>query len=101
MEELESPLPEVDQQKQHPLRILSEENLTVVSTFAGTSRLIFHFRIFNRQFLNILNFLDSISVLDELDRLYPQNRWCSRYNFVPQPSRMVSVAEPRISHEGM
>lgn len=31
---IENPLPEVDQEE-HPLRILSQENLTVVSTFAG------------------------------------------------------------------
>lgn len=34
MGETENPLPEVDQEE-HPLRILSEENLTVVSTFTG------------------------------------------------------------------
>jgi hypothetical protein len=34
MGELENPLPEVDQEE-HPLRILSQENLTVVSTFTG------------------------------------------------------------------
>lgn len=31
----ENPLPEVDQEE-HPLRILSQENMTVVSTFTGT-----------------------------------------------------------------
>lgn len=36
MGETENPLPEVDQEE-HPLRILSEENLTVVSTFTGES----------------------------------------------------------------
>lgn len=36
MGELENPLPEVDQ-KEHPLRILSQENMTVVSTFTGMS----------------------------------------------------------------
>lgn len=35
MGELENPLPEVDQEE-HPLRILSQENMTVVSTFTGT-----------------------------------------------------------------
>lgn len=39
MGEIENPLPEVDQEE-HPLRILSQENLTVVSTFTGT-----HFKI--------------------------------------------------------
>lgn len=34
MGELENPLPEVDQEE-HPLRILSQENMTVVSTFTG------------------------------------------------------------------
>lgn len=34
MGEIENPLPEVDQEE-HPLRILSQENLTVVSTFTG------------------------------------------------------------------
>lgn len=34
MGELENPLPEVDQEE-HPLRVLSQENLTVVSTFTG------------------------------------------------------------------
>lgn len=34
----ENPLPEVDQEShdEHPLRVLSQENLTVVSTFTGT-----------------------------------------------------------------
>lgn len=38
MGEMENPLPEVDQEssEEHPLRILSQENLTVVSTFTGT-----------------------------------------------------------------
>lgn len=37
MGEGENPLPEVDQEchDEHPLRILSQENLTVVSTFTG------------------------------------------------------------------
>lgn len=35
MGELENPLPEVDQEE-HPLRVLSQENMTVVSTFTGT-----------------------------------------------------------------
>lgn len=37
MGEGENPLPEVDQEshEEHPLRILSQENLTVVSTFTG------------------------------------------------------------------
>jgi len=37
MGEMENPLPEVDQEssEEHPLRILSQENLTVVSTFTG------------------------------------------------------------------
>lgn len=34
MGESENPLPEVDQEE-HPLRVLSQENLTVVSTFTG------------------------------------------------------------------
>lgn len=54
MGELENPLPEVDQ-RAHPLRILSQENLTVVSTFAGwyslqitviKSKCLFNFNIF-------------------------------------------------------
>ncbi|XP_067010239.2 kinesin-like protein CG14535 [Anabrus simplex] len=38
MGELENPLPEVDQEsaEEHPLRILSQENLTVVSTFTDS-----------------------------------------------------------------
>ncbi|XP_046388807.1 kinesin-like protein KIF26A isoform X1 [Ischnura elegans] len=38
MGEVENPLPEVDQesQEEHPLRILSQENLTVVSTFTDS-----------------------------------------------------------------
>lgn len=37
MGESENPLPEVDQEshEEHPLRILSQENLTIVSTFTG------------------------------------------------------------------
>ncbi|CAH1406776.1 unnamed protein product [Nezara viridula] len=49
MGELENPLPEVDQ-RAHPLRILSQENLTVVSTFA-----------------------DSMSVVNDFEKLIPRN----------------------------
>lgn len=35
MGEMESPLADVENVKEHPLRILSQENLTVVSTFTG------------------------------------------------------------------
>lgn len=34
MGEVENPLPEVDQDE-HPLRILSQENLTIISSFTG------------------------------------------------------------------
>ncbi|XP_025202408.1 kinesin-like protein CG14535 isoform X3 [Melanaphis sacchari] len=46
MGELENPLPEVDQEE-HPLRILSQENMTVVSTFT-----------------------DSLSVVNDIDRVF-------------------------------
>ncbi|XP_050542839.1 kinesin-like protein CG14535 isoform X2 [Daktulosphaira vitifoliae] len=46
MGELENPLPEVDQEE-HPLRILSQENMTVVSTFT-----------------------DSLSVANDIDRVF-------------------------------
>ncbi|XP_073988987.1 kinesin-like protein CG14535 isoform X2 [Rhodnius prolixus] len=46
---IENPLPEVDQEE-HPLRILSQENLTVVSTFA-----------------------DSLSLVNDLDRILPKS----------------------------
>ncbi|KAL1117509.1 hypothetical protein AAG570_003828 [Ranatra chinensis] len=49
MGELENPLPEVDQEE-HPLRILSQENLTVVSTFT-----------------------DSLSIANDLERIFPRN----------------------------
>ncbi|XP_014259539.1 kinesin-like protein CG14535 isoform X1 [Cimex lectularius] len=49
MGEVENPLPEVDQEE-HPLRILSQENLTVVSTFT-----------------------DSLSIVNDLERLFPRN----------------------------
>ncbi|XP_046664313.1 kinesin-like protein CG14535 isoform X2 [Homalodisca vitripennis] len=48
MGEVENPLPEVDQEE-HPLRILSQENLTVVSTFT-----------------------DSLSIANDLERLFPR-----------------------------
>ena len=43
MGELENMLPEVDQDsnEEHPLRILSQENLTVVSTFTGNFFFVF------------------------------------------------------------
>lgn len=49
----ENPLPEVDQENplDHPLRILSQENLTVVSTFT-----------------------DSMSVYTDLERILPRHR---------------------------
>ncbi|XP_069691784.1 kinesin-like protein CG14535 isoform X3 [Periplaneta americana] len=50
MGELENPLPEVDQESdEHPLRVLSQENLTVVSTFT-----------------------DSMSVVTDLERMLPR-----------------------------
>ncbi|CAH0561099.1 unnamed protein product [Brassicogethes aeneus] len=54
----ENPLPEVDQEHilDHPLRILSQENLTVVSTFT-----------------------DSMSVYTDLERILPRHRY-DRYN---------------------
>ncbi|XP_045480277.1 kinesin-like protein CG14535 isoform X2 [Harmonia axyridis] len=54
----ENPLPEVDQENplDHPLRILSQENLTVVSTFT-----------------------DSMSVYTDLERILPRHRYDSRY----------------------
>jgi len=50
----ENPLPEVDQENplDHPLRILSQENLTVVSTFT-----------------------DSMSVYTDLERILPRHRY--------------------------
>ncbi|KAF6211249.1 hypothetical protein GE061_014366 [Apolygus lucorum] len=50
MGEIENPLPEVDQDE-HPLRILSQENLTVVSTFT-----------------------DSLSIVNDVERLFPRNK---------------------------
>lgn len=52
----ENPLPEVDQREKnhHPLRILSEENLTVVSTFT-----------------------DSLSIYQDLERLMPNFNKCN------------------------
>ncbi|KAK9891602.1 hypothetical protein WA026_015562 [Henosepilachna vigintioctopunctata] len=54
----ENPLPEVDQENplDHPLRILSQENLTVVSTFT-----------------------DSMSVYTDLERILPRHRYDTRY----------------------
>ncbi|XP_068907852.1 kinesin-like protein CG14535 isoform X3 [Tenebrio molitor] len=55
---IENPLPEVDQENplDHPLRILSQENLTVVSTFT-----------------------DSMSVYTDLERILPRHRYDPRY----------------------
>lgn len=54
----ENPLPEVDQENplDHPLRILSQENLTVVSTFT-----------------------DSMSVYTDLERILPRHRYDPKY----------------------
>ncbi|KAK9738880.1 Kinesin motor domain [Popillia japonica] len=54
----ENPLPEVDQENplDHPLRILSQENLTVVSTFT-----------------------DSMSIYTDLERILPRNRYDPKY----------------------
>lgn len=54
----ENPLPEVDQENplDHPLRILSQENLTVVSTFT-----------------------DSMSVYTDLERILPRHKYDTRY----------------------
>ncbi|XP_021928762.1 kinesin-like protein GA13060 isoform X2 [Zootermopsis nevadensis] len=54
MGEIENPLPEVDQEsnEEHPLRILSQENLTVVSTFT-----------------------DSMSVVTDLERMLPHHQF--------------------------
>ncbi|XP_065221897.1 kinesin-like protein CG14535 [Planococcus citri] len=60
MGSLENPLPEVDQEE-HPLRVLSQENMTVVSTFT-----------------------DSMSVANDLDRIFPRSRWYLNHNSVQQ-----------------
>lgn len=54
----ENPLPEVDQENplDHPLRILSQENLTVVSTFT-----------------------DSMSIYTDLERILPRHRYDPKY----------------------
>ncbi|XP_067009925.2 kinesin-like protein CG14535 [Anabrus simplex] len=54
MGKVENPLPEVDQQssEEHPLRVLSQENLTVVSTFA-----------------------DSLSVISDMEKTLHQHRF--------------------------
>lgn len=44
MGELENPLPEVDQEE-HPLRVLSQENMTVVSTFTGMNDVFLRYEI--------------------------------------------------------
>lgn len=56
----ENPLPEVDQENplDHPLRILSQENLTVVSTFT-----------------------DSMSIYTDLERILPRHRYDPRFGF--------------------
>ncbi|XP_017775720.1 PREDICTED: kinesin-like protein GA13060 isoform X2 [Nicrophorus vespilloides] len=56
----ENPLPEVDQENplDHPLRILSQENLTVVSTFT-----------------------DSMSVYTDLERILPRHKYDHKYGF--------------------
>ncbi|KAF5292502.1 hypothetical protein FQR65_LT01646 [Abscondita terminalis] len=55
---IENPLPEVDQDNplDHPLRILSQENLTVVSTFT-----------------------DSMSVYTDLERILPRHRYDPKF----------------------
>ncbi|KAJ4443523.1 hypothetical protein ANN_05195, partial [Periplaneta americana] len=59
MGELENPLPEVDQESdEHPLRVLSQENLTVVSTFTGESQQLILFY--------------SMSVVTDLERMLPR-----------------------------
>lgn len=60
---VENPLPEVDQENplEHPLRILSQENLTVVSTFT-----------------------DSMSVYTDLERLLPKHRYGPNFNMHPE-----------------
>lgn len=54
----ENPLPEVDQENplDHPLRVLSQENLTVVSTFT-----------------------DSMSIYTDLERILPRHKYDPRY----------------------
>lgn len=63
---IENPLPEVDQENplDHPLRILSQENLTVVSTFT-----------------------DSMSVYTDLERILPRHRYDYDYEDPDNPSR--------------
>ncbi|XP_044255207.1 kinesin-like protein CG14535 isoform X2 [Tribolium madens] len=57
---IENPLPEVDQENplDHPLRILSQENLTVVSTFT-----------------------DSMSVYTDLERILPRHKYDPQYDY--------------------
>lgn len=84
MGSLENPLPEVDQEE-HPLRVLSQENMTVVSTFTGnlTNWIIF---IESAPFELALTYwitffvTDSMSVANDLDRIFPRSRWYLNHN---------------------
>lgn len=106
MGELENPLPEVDQEE-HPLRVLSQENLTVVSTFTGEFARWPHLKRYKKLlqckrvlFINsTISVSDSMSVTNDLDRLFPRSRWCLN-NSRSQPPMASSFNNARLSDKG-
>lgn len=76
----ENPLPEVDQENplDHPLRILSQENLTVVSTFT-----------------------DSMSIYTDLERILPRHRYDPKYGFYNDDYEDPDNPEPKYNLDEM
>ncbi|KAH1019392.1 hypothetical protein HUJ04_009218 [Dendroctonus ponderosae] len=74
----ENPLPEVDQENplDHPLRILSQENLTVVSTFT-----------------------DSMSVYTDLERILPRHRYERYYDDYEDPDNPCPRTNGNVSFD--
>ncbi|XP_050299307.1 kinesin-like protein CG14535 isoform X2 [Anthonomus grandis grandis] len=74
----ENPLPEVDQENplDHPLRILSQENLTVVSTFT-----------------------DSMSVFTDLERILPRHRYERYYDDYEDPDNPYPRTNGNLSYD--
>ncbi|KAH0999114.1 hypothetical protein HUJ04_013541 [Dendroctonus ponderosae] len=74
----ENPLPEVDQENplDHPLRILSQENLTVVSTFT-----------------------DSMSVYTDLERILPRHRYERYYDDYEDPDNPYPRTNGNVSFD--
>lgn len=102
MGELENPLPEVDQEE-HPLRVLSQENMTVVSTFTGMyrARRIIAFRPCMTERFRLF-VADSLSVANDIERVFSRPGGGNGFGQFNHHGRLQSAPQhERKSSKGM